>query len=111
MEKKLVAKWGKGFFLGQHRRKGEAIVGTARRASTIKRVGVHRRWGAEGPSEIRGLSWNWNPEAHVQPGDIRERFLAEKEKVFGRPDVYEGEKKIYRMQLRREEFLKYGYAE
>lgn len=61
--------------------------------------------------EIRGWPWNWNPEADVQPGDVRVRFLTEEEKVTGRPEVYEGEKYIYRMQLRREYVLQHGYTE
>lgn len=82
-----------------------------RRASKIRRVGAHRRCDAEGQSEIRGMPRYWNPQADVQPGDLRVCFLDEGEMATGRPEAYDGEKKIYRMPLRRECFLQRGYTE
>ena len=53
-ENKLDEKWDEGYFLGFYWRTSEAIVGTKNgvtRAGTIRRVGAHRRWDAEGLGE------------------------------------------------------------
>lgn len=78
------------------------------RVSTIRWVGGRKRWDAEGLSGITGLPWSWNPEAEIQPSDLGVRVLTEEEKESGRKMVFEGGKKIYRMQRRRGDFLQHG---
>lgn len=65
---------------------GGARVGTAegvRRASMFRQMGVHRRWNADGLSEVRGVPWIWNPIAAIQPGNTDE------EQQRGRPVIFE----------------------
>lgn len=108
-EKQLEGIWGEIIFLAKYwGRGGGAIVGSPegrRRASTIRRVGAHRRWDTEGLSEIRRVPWIWNPEAEVQPRCVRVRFLAEGEKLTGKREVHKGENDIYQKDLRSEDFL------
>lgn len=79
--------------------------------STIRRVGAHRCWGADGLAGTPGESWSWNPDAEVQLGYLRVRFMTEEEKLSGRPEAHNSEKNIYRTQLKREDFLNHGYTE
>lgn len=91
---------GEGYFLRNDWRTGEALVGSAegvRRAASVRRAGAHRRWDSDGLAVVRGVPWSWSPEAVVQPGYLRVRFLIDEEKKEGQPKVYEGERKIYRM--------------
>ena len=57
-DNKLDVKWGEGYFLGFYWKTSEALVGTpagVKRAGTIRRVGAHRRWDADGLDKIRGV--------------------------------------------------------
>lgn len=57
----LLGTLGEGFFLGKRWRTGEAIVGAPkaiRRGATIRQVGAHGRWDADGLAEIRGAPWS-----------------------------------------------------
>ena len=57
-EHKIESKWSEGYFLGLYWWTFEAIVGTKDgviRAGTLRRVGAHRRWDAEGLDAVRGV--------------------------------------------------------
>lgn len=85
---------------------GEAIAGTEdgiRRASTIRRIGAHRRWDAELPA--------WNPDAEIQPGDFHVRWLAVEGDARGKTETYEEEENIHRLPFRREDFVQRGFME
>lgn len=81
-----------------------------RRVASIRHVGANCRWGAEGFSVIRGAPWSRNPDAAAQQGDLRVRVLTEEEKRSGRPEVFGGEKNIYRRHLRRGDFANHGFT-
>ena len=57
-DNKLDSKWGEGYFLGFYWKTSEALIGTSegvKRSGTIRRVGAHRRWDAEGLSTWRPM--------------------------------------------------------
>ena len=73
MLNKLEARWGEGFFLGVRWRTGELIIGNSEgihKASTIKRVGAHRRWDGEELKKVRGWPWKWNPDEEEAEQDL-----------------------------------------
>lgn len=70
-----------------------------RRVPTLRRVGAHRRWDAEGLSAIRGRPWDWNPDEGVEPEELLVRRLTEEEKQESLPNMYGHEARIYRLQL------------
>ena len=114
-EHKLDMKWNEGHFLGFHWRTSEAIVGTKegiRRAGTIRRVGAHRRWDATGLDSIRGVPWKWDPEADDVVDKLLVRHLTYEEKQnMIDPVVDTGPQTVYRMRLKREDFIEKGYTE
>ena len=82
-ENKLDSKWAEGYFLGFYWKTSEALIGTAegvKRAGTIRRVGAHRRWDAEGLDKIRGVPWQWDPDVDEVPDKLMVRMLSEEEK-------------------------------
>ena len=104
---------GEGFFLGTRWRTGEMIVGNSEgihKASTIKRVGGHRRWDGDGLKLVRGWPWRWSPEGPEDVIDPKVRFLNEDEMV-GRARPQEVEGKIHRLRLTKEEVVKHGFTE
>lgn len=110
---KLDARWGEGC-LGKFWMTGEASVGSqdgVRRVATFRRVGAHRRWDPDGLSEVRGRPWEWNPDGGVGPGDLLVRRLTEEENRESLCKMIGDEARIYRLQLRREDFLKHGFTE
>ena len=113
-EAKLEVKWGEGFFLGKWWRTGEAVIGTQDgilRAGSIRRVGGHRRWDREGLDQVRGVPWQWDPEQGQVHADLKVRWLKEEEVASGNV-VFGGEPKgMYRLRLRKRDFLKYGFTE
>ena len=111
---KMEARWEEGFYFGRLWRTNEAIVGTEHgivKASAIKRVGAHRRWDAEGLGRVRGVPWKWRPEADDAPKELRVRWLDEDEKIDGKAASQDSEIRVYRMRLRREDFVKHGFTE
>ena len=114
-EHKLDGKWNEGYFLGFYWRTGEAIVGTSEgavRAGTIRRVGAHRRWDAEGLDSVRGVPWQWDPETNEVPDKLLVRMLSDDEKkhLLG-PETEGGPKQVYRMRLKRDDFIERGFTE
>ena len=56
-QEKLMSRWAEGFYLGKVWRTREAIIGTksgVHKSGTMRRVGGHRRWDAEGLGSVRG---------------------------------------------------------
>ena len=114
-EHKIEGKWNEGYFLGFHWRTSEAIVGTkegAIRAGTIRRVGGHRRWDAEGLEAVRGVPWKWDPDAEDVPDKLLVRMLTDDEKKqLERPEPETGPKTVYRMRLKRDDFIEKGFTD
>ena len=112
---KLDGKWSEGFFLGFYWKTSEAIVGTSdgiKRAGTIRRVGAHRRWDGDGLDGVRGVPWKWDPDAEEVPDKLLVRMLSEDEKKsISGPVVNPENKTVYRMRLRRDDFLQKGFTE
>ena len=82
-EHKLDAGWGEGYFLGCYWRTSEAIVGTSEgvvKASTIRRVGAHRRWDADRLAAVRGVPWQWDPDSDKEAEKLLVRNLTDSEK-------------------------------
>ena len=114
MSHKLEFRWDEGYYLGKVWRTGEAIVGTNKgivKAGTIRRAGAHRRWDAEGLESIKGLPWHWNPEQEEPTKDLRLRWLTEEEKQAGKAPTPEEHGTVYRLRLKREDFLRHGFTE
>ena len=108
-DNKLDGKWGEGYFLGFYWKTSEALVGTpegVKRAGTIRRVGTHRRWDAEGLDKIRGVPWKWDLEADQVADRLMVRMLSEDEKsqLAGHGADAE-DKTVYRMRLKRDDFV------
>ena len=113
MNHKLEPRWGEGFYLGKLWRTGEAIVGTEAgvvKAGTIKRVGAHRRWDAAGLERVQGLPWKWNPDAEELPRELRLRWLSDGERGDEQAGG-SGDRMVYRMRLKRQDFLTHGFTE
>merc|ERR1712240_171121 len=114
-ENKLDAKWDEGYFLGFNWRTSEAIVGTKDgvvKASTIRRVGAHRRWDAEGLDAVRGVPWQWDPDSDVETQKLLVRHLTEEEKAaLAIPTPAEGPRNVYRMRLKRDDFIEKGFTD
>ena len=114
-ENKLDSKWDEGYFMGYYWRTGEAIVGTddgIKRAGTIRRVGGHRRWDAEGIAAIRGMPWKWDPDSDVEAEELLVRHLtAEERAALSIPTPTSGPKTMYRMRLKRDDFLENGFTD
>ena len=113
-DEKLEVKWGEGFFLGTWWRTGEAVIGTPEgilRAGTIRRVGGHRRWDREGLEQVRGVPWQWDPEQGEVHADLKVRWLKEEEVADGNVVLGGESKRMYRLRLRKMDFLKHGFTE
>ena len=85
-QNKLEVRWGEGFFLGVRWRTGEMIIGNSEgihKASTIKRVGAHRRWDGEELKKVRGWPWKCNPDEEDPEQGPRVKYLTESSS--GRP--------------------------
>ena len=100
--------------MGRWWRTGEAIVGTRAgilRAGTVRRVGAHRRWDRDGLEHVRGLPWQWDPaQGDVHP-DLKVRWLAEEEIQSGQAVKTEDGHRMYRLRLKKEDFLVHGFTE
>ena len=110
----MEVKWGEGFFLGTRRRTREMIVGNTdgiHKASTIKRVGGHRRWGGDGFKLVRGWPWLWKPESAGDVIDAKVKFLGDDELVGKAKAQEPDDRKIYRLRLTKEEFVRHGFTE
>ena len=113
-QEKLEVRYGEGFYLGRWWRTGEAIVGTSEgvfRAGTVRRVGAHRRWDKDGLSRVQGVPWQWNPAEGTVHRDLQVRWLREEELEAGRAVACEEDRKVYRMRLKKEDFLEHGFTE
>ena len=113
-QEKLEVRYGEGFYLGRWWRTGEAIVGTSEgvfRAGTVRRVGAHRRWDKDGLSRVQGVPWQWNPSEGTVHRDLQVRWLREEELEAGRAVACEEDRKVYRMRLKKEDFLEHGFTE
>ena len=114
-DNKLDGKWGEGYFLGFYWKTSEALVGTpegVKRAGTIRRVGAHRRWDADGLDKIRGVPWQWDPEADEVADNLMVRMLSEEEKQQLAGQGADAEPKtVYRMRLKRDDFISRGFTE
>ena len=78
-EHKIESKWSEGYFLGFYWRTSEAKGGVIR-AGTLRRVGAHRRWDAEGLDAVRGVPWKWDQDAEEVHDKFLVRMLSENEK-------------------------------
>ena len=109
---KMDGRWSLGFYLGCDSRAGEAIVGTKDgviKASTIRRVGAHRRWDAQGLMEIAGVPWKLTPSKDEEPGVT---FLPREGDAprLGLPG--ESDKLTFRrVYLKRDDFFKFGFTD
>lgn len=113
-DEKLEVKWGEGFFLGKWWRTGEAVIGSHEgilRAGTIRRVGGHRRWDREGLEQVRGVPWQWDPEQGEVHADLKVRWLKEEEVADGNVALGGESKRMYRLRLRKMDFLTHGFTE
>ena len=114
-ENKLDAKWDEGYFMGFNWRTAEAIIGTkggATKVSTIRRVGAHRRWDAEGLDAVRGVPWQWDPDSDEDTQKLLVRHLTEEEKAsLAIPTPAEGPRNVYRMRLKRDDFIERGFPD
>ena len=113
---KMEARWGEGFYLGRWWRTGEAIIGThegVRRAGTIRRVGGHRRWDRGGLERVRGVPWQWDPDQEDVHVDLKVRWLKEEEIAAGNAGLNQEStsKRMYRLRLRKEDFVRHGFTE
>ena len=101
--------------MGFYWRTSEAIVDTKDgvvRAGTIRRVGAHRRWDAEGPDAVRGVPWKWDPDAEEVTDRLLVRLLSKDEKKhLAGPAPEAGPKIVYRMSLKRDDFVEKGFTE
>ena len=114
-DNKLESKWAEGYFLGFYWKTSEALIGTpdgVKRSGTIRRVGAHRRWDAEGLDQIRGVPWQWNPDLDEVPDKLMVRMLSDEEKrLLGGPGAEVEPKNIYRIRLKRDDFISKGFTE
>ena len=51
------------------------------RAGTIRRVGAHRRWDADGLDSVRGVPWQWDPDADEVSDKLLVHLLSDDENV------------------------------
>ena len=112
-ENKMEGRWGEGFFLGLRWRTGEAIIGTEtglEKTATIKRVGAHRRWDPKGLAKVKGWPWCRGPDEGEPAVNLRVRWLDDDE-VGRTAAAKEDPTRIYRLRLKREDFIKYGFTE
>ena len=109
-QNKLEIRWGEGHYLSRWWRTGEAIVGTRAgilRAGIVRRVG----WDRDGLEHVRGLPWQWDPaQGDVHP-DLKVRWLAEEEIQSGQAVKTEDGHRMYRLRLKKEDFLVHGFTE
>ena len=113
-QEKLEVRYGEGFYMGRWWRTGEALVGTPKGvmcAGTVRRVGAHRRWDKEGLEMVQGVPWQMNPGEEVVHRDLQVRWLREEELEAGRVAGQDDDRKVYRMRLKREDFLEHGFTE
>jgi hypothetical protein len=113
-QEKLEVRYGEGFYMGRWWRTGEALVGTPEgvvRAGTVRRVGAHRRWDKEGLEKVQGVPWQMNPGEGAVHQDLQVRWLREEELEAGRAAAQDDDRKVYRMRLKREDFLEHGFTE
>ena len=113
-QEKLEARYGEGFYMGRWWRTGEALVGTPEgviRAGTVRRVGAHRRWDKEGLEKVQGVPWQMNPGEGAVHRDLQVRWLREEEMEAGRAAAQEEDRKLYRMRLKKEDFIEHGFTE
>lgn len=73
-------------------------------------VWAHAGDGAQKDSRTSGVPWSWSPEADLQPGDVRGRFLAEAVMRVGSSMAHGDENNFHRLQLRREDFVACGFT-
>ena len=114
MNHKMESRWGEGFYLGKVWRTGEAAIGTKNgvvKAGTIRRVGAHRRWDAQGLEKIQGVPWKWNPDSDDAPRELRLRWLSDSEKDASATGLGDYHGVVYRMRLKREDFFRHGFTE
>ena len=107
-DEQLEVKWREGFFLGKWWRTGEAVIGTK---DGIRRVGGHRRWDREGLEQVRGVPWQWDPEQGEVHADLKVCWLTEEEWDRGGAVYGDEGKKVYRLRLRKVDFLNHGFTE
>ena len=81
------------------------------RAGTIRRVGGHRRWDREGLERVQGVPWQWDPEQGEVHADLKIRWLTEEEWDRGGAVYGDEGKKVYRLRLRKVDFLNHGFTE
>ena len=113
-DEKLEVNWSEGYFLGKWWRTREAVIGTEGgilRAGTIRRVGAHRRWDREGLEKVRGVPWQWNPDEGEVHADLKVRWLTEEERASGEALRGENSTRLYRLRLRKADFLTHGFSE
>ena len=109
-QNKLEIRWNEGHYLGSlvaHRRSHcrDTCWHFARR------VGAHRRWDRDGLERVRGLPWQWDPaQGDVHP-DLKVRCLAEEEIQSGQAVKKEDGHRMYRLRLKKEDFLVHGFTE
>ena len=109
---KMEPRWGEGYFLGMRWRTGEAAIGKADgviRASTIRRVGAHRRWDKEGLNQVKGWPWKRKPDEDEGPVNLRVRWLEDGEVPRG--PIGKEDTRVNRMRLSRADFIKHGFTE
>ena len=85
---------------------GEAIIGTKSgvfKSGTIRNVGGHRRWDAESLGSVRGQPLKWDPGEDDPPKDLKIWWLTDEERGKVTEEMQDGE--VYRLRLRREDFL------
>ena len=82
------------------------------KSGTIRRVGAHRRWDAEGLSAVRGVPWHWDPESDKEAERLLVRHLTDSEKeALQGPIPAEGARTVYRMRLKRDDFIQRGFTD
>ena len=101
-QEKLEPRRAEGIYVGKVWRTGQAIIGTksgVRKSWTIRRVGGHRRWDAEGLGSVRGQPWKWDPGEDDPPKDLQIRWLTDEERCKVTAEMQDG--KVCRLRLRR----------
>ena len=82
------------------------------RAGTLRRVGARRRWDAEGLDAVRRVPWKWDPDAEKVHDKLLVRMLSEDvKKELERPAPETGPKTVYRMRLKRDDFIEKGVTD
>ena len=100
--------------MGFYWKTSEAIIGTAegvKKAGTIRRVGAHRRWDADGLDKVRGVPWQWDPEVDEVPDKLVVRMLEDEKQQLAGQGADSDQKTVYRMRLKRDDFLSRGFTE